>query len=120
LQAFPGCLPDEGNGILRAFPGAPGILLTVKIGRGQVFAAVEGQFPIPAQAAGMFAHNCHLFLEKLRENLPVGFQNLADIVNMRSFDPEKPEQRLQCQFDNLLRFPHDIGPCLALMLAVSG
>src|SRR5207245_4507293 len=97
---------DETHGLSRALESALGVPPLVEAGRGQVLRAVERELAVSPQVARDSRQRLRLAADRLGQPLPLGEQDVRNVVNTRGFDAARSQESLQGELDDLLRFAH--------------
>lgn len=91
------------------FEGLLGVIGTIKVGRGQIFGAVERELAVPPELFGDPGQLFDVRLDLGRQSGFIILQDIAHIVRAGRFNAADSEEALEAEFDDLLSLPHDIG-----------
>ncbi len=75
---------------------------------------MERQLAIAAQGTRGLRKLLEVRENRLGQMLTLEDQDVGDVVNSRGINATGAQQTLEREFDDLLRFAHDIGPTLAI------
>ena len=97
-----------------------GVVLPIEVGRRKILGTVEGKFSVPPKHAGGGGEPLDIAAQALRQSVPLGQQHFGHVVHARRVDAGGTQQSLQGEFDNLLRFPHNVSPAPGLVENIDG
>ena len=111
---------NRGQHVACAVTREDGIGLSIEHGRCEILGAVEREFAVSPKFPRDRREALEMRRERRRQTVALGQQDIGHVVNARRFHAVGPEQALQRQLDDLLRFAHHVGPAAAVEQHVEG